>query len=337
MLLVIYSHVLTYLTPVNSEINKILITFRMPLFFFIMGFFLYDTNYNFILLRQRTRNRIVRQLLPTILFFTLYVALKGGSHINSLFSAYKGGYWFTFVSVEMFIIIAPLLYYFCRKRYDKSRTAIILISAFLLTAMCNILWSCLFSLSSTNKLVKLFSLELIVHYIPYVILGCIIRMLWTQFENKIINFLWFCFALVLFCACILWNFVAKDFLMAICGIYILFYAFYNVPTNLYKGRLGSALIYIGKFTLEIYLLHYFIFGIINRATPISRVLQPLLGAANSIYEIPSILFISILIAIVCLSIVQIMKFLKIYQFAFPSIKNFRLTTQQGSYKNNQLQ
>lgn len=65
MLLVIYSHI----CGVNSNYNSVFITTRMPLFFFISGFFMYSVEYNFSLVLRRLKNRILKQLFPTIVFF----------------------------------------------------------------------------------------------------------------------------------------------------------------------------------------------------------------------------------------------------------------------------
>lgn len=80
MLLVIYSH-LNYKLFGNypeSAINNIFVTFRMPLFFFISGFFMFSSKYDMKTLKRRFVNRYTRQLYPTIIFLGIFVYLISG-------------------------------------------------------------------------------------------------------------------------------------------------------------------------------------------------------------------------------------------------------------------
>lgn len=307
------------MTYVNSGINLILMTFRMPLFFFISGFFMYSSQYNLILLQHRTKNRILKQLLPTIIFFTLYIILSGKSFSSGIASPNKAGYWFTFVSVEIYLIIAPILYFFSINRYCKQYQAIILT----LLGMISYIAKCLIAQADEiHPLIAYLDLNFIAVYLPYVILGCIVKMLWNEYEHHMIKLLYFCLAIIIFCISYMFDFFVRDLILGICGIYAMFYLFYCIPERFFSYKIGKLFILIGTSTLEIYLLHYFVFGFITQVHPVFDLLSPLLNTADSIFEFPSILFIVIIIASSCLFVVKAMKSLRIYNLFFPEPNSF---------------
>lgn len=78
---------------------------RMPLFFFINGYFVYSNNYDWKLLAKRSKNRLLRQLYPTIIFWAFYCLLYENVQFDSLLDSGKRGYWFTLVVVEMFFLL----------------------------------------------------------------------------------------------------------------------------------------------------------------------------------------------------------------------------------------
>lgn len=317
MLLVIYSHVFAYLSSITSDINTILLTFRMPLFFFISGFFMYNIDYNISLLKRRTTNRIIKQLFPTIIFFSLYVCISGKSFANGIASPFKAGYWFTFVSIEIFLIIAPILCLMSLKQFSKQKQFIIFCTIFIASYFIK---SILASLDKMHPLITYLDIDLIFTYIPYVILGCILKMSWPEHREKILRGIYCCIAIILFSFGVMYDLPFKDLIMGICGIYLMLYIFYSIPSSTYSTKIGKFMIFIGKSTLEIYLLHYFVFGLINRIPHLPNMISRVLHNTNSYWEIPIVLTISIGISILCMTIVRLMKVTKIYPVLFPDVK-----------------
>lgn len=287
----------------------------MPLFFFISGFFMYSSSYNSDLLKRRTKNRLVKQLLPTLLFFTLYIFIGGKSFVKGIASTYKAGYWFTFVSVETFMVIAPVLCLMTVRQYNRKQQIAVL---GILAVVSFVISRIIESIGTPHPAVSCLDLNLLSAFLPYVILGCMVKMIWQQYERDIMRAPLFICSLAGFCVCLLTDFAVKDIIMAICGIYIFFYLFYQLPTWFLSGKCGRALIFTGKATLEIYLLHYFVFGVINKLPHVGRLLSPLSHTGNTVWEIPAFLVIAILIAASCLGAVKLLKATKIYSYLFPN-------------------
>lgn len=104
MLLVVFGHVLILGMDVyGSFLNFILICFRMPLFFFVSGFFSYRVQCWWS--RDRVADILKRkfqaQIFCTVLFFALYCFYIGE---RPDFSLGFGGYWFTIVLFQMYIV-----------------------------------------------------------------------------------------------------------------------------------------------------------------------------------------------------------------------------------------
>ncbi len=117
----IYSNLLNLMTSGLSYINEWRMQFSMPLFFFISGFFTYSISYSIPVFKRRTRNRLLRQLYPTIiLMFIMCSIWPNRSYIDFITDEFKGGFWFTIVSVEVFLITAPFLVLFYQKNFSAK-------------------------------------------------------------------------------------------------------------------------------------------------------------------------------------------------------------------------
>lgn len=104
MLLVVYQHI-RYFTLGNlpiedSAIALFFIAFRMPMFFFISGYIAYKTlNYwSFENYRKRLITKMRVQLIPTIIFWSVF------KYFQIRNWGFPGGFWFTEVLFEMFCI-----------------------------------------------------------------------------------------------------------------------------------------------------------------------------------------------------------------------------------------
>ena len=110
MILVIYSHICHFCFG-NSLLgfNAVFFLFRLPCFFFISGWLFETTAHK--PFWQVTRRKMMVQLLPTFIFLLLLAPPPEFFH---QLGALKGGYWFTFVLFEFFILYM-LSVRLCRK------------------------------------------------------------------------------------------------------------------------------------------------------------------------------------------------------------------------------
>lgn len=333
MLLVVYGHLMLYLTPTPiSDIKLLLGYIRMPLFFFIAGFFLYSENYSNDLFRRRSVNRLVRQLYPTIIFWVLFsLAFMPETWPESWLTKYKSGYWFTIVSVEIFFLVAPLLVMLTVKSCMKRTKVLSLL------AVCVVVEAIYYVTSLTEYYILpesvygFLSLELVAVYLPYLILGIVAKMSVGAFNKMCSSVKWFVAMLVIFTTTYLFReellerqVVEKimPYVLGFSGIIIcnMFFAFLYRFAIVAESKIMRGLTCIGTATLEIYLLHYFIvFGIreIAKGSQLSAMLDSI---SNTVAELPIYIILSVVVAEICMAIVFLLKKTRIYRYLFPATK-----------------
>lgn len=324
ILLVVYSHSLVLLTSNTnlSELNGFFIKFRMPLFFFISGYFLYSSNYNANLLKKRTFNRLNRQFFPTLLiwltFCILTVPISWESIVRLPFNPDKHGYWFTFVSVEYFLMFAPISYVLCKYGMRKQiQNTCFICMGLMFTALYGLSRLC-YSSSIFTTVSHLVCLNHLLKYSIYFIVGILYKINQNEINKyvlghwAIITYLCVSFYMLIYNPSH-YGFVNEIItsLALVALIYTLTYHIYRIPL-ISNSTLSILLQNIGQMTLEIYLLHYFVIHIL-KYTPISDYLYKYI---NSWIEFPVFVMTSSFIIAICCSFVWILKRLNVYDRIF---------------------
>lgn len=261
MILVVYAHLGLSAHVTNLFCNNVFQTFRMPLFFFLSGFLCFSKSVPPYCV-NKIRKRFLGQLLPTFVVGVLFVALMvGGNFEEALLHKSKAGYWFTFVALEMYFIYALITFVM-----DKISSSLCLkaMAYFVLAILFLPLsyWIGRTGISNTSA-AGLFSLVNVVSYTPFFLFGVIAKM-YNDIFKKLVESKWVISAvIVVFVALhIVGNVCEIDIKLIFYGlpgvvlIYIVFHNFRDFFCN--KTWVGRALSYIGKRTLPIYLIHYFL-------------------------------------------------------------------------------
>ncbi len=314
ILLVIYSH-LNYKLFENypeSILNNISITFMMPLFFFISGFFMFSSNYDTKTLKRRFVNRNVRQLYPTIIFGGIFVYLTEGGGIESLADTYKCGYWFTIVSVEMFTIWGPILYIVAKGNWTKQKLSTLFISIAICSAVVCVIGR---KFLSDNIYWTTLSCDPLFHFIPYLLLGFMTKMYYTDITSKLLRIDILIITAILFIFTIIRpQFSCFTLVPAVCAIYIIHYIFFKLKDRISDTFFERFFTLIGTSTLEIYLIHYIvILGLSN----IGGLISFGKSISNTIWEFPVYIAVSGIIALMCIGIVRVLKVMRINHLFFP--------------------
>ena len=203
MLLVVYSHIAVLLlhdVPAAKEslLNNIFILFRMPLFFFISGYFLFRREFSLDLLKRRSINRLLKQFYPTVIIWGLYCCLfENCNYYESLLDVGKSGYWFTLVAVELFFFVSPLLYLFHSWNFTNKQITICLVGLAILSVVLHIILYHYCVVSLPNVL-NIFSLSQLLKYAPYFILGMIIKIHSHRIFSLLVNWKVMVFTLLLY-------------------------------------------------------------------------------------------------------------------------------------------
>lgn len=264
----------------HSSSMPFLVLFRMPLFFFVSGFLAYKASrvWNLQTLRSLLWKKIKVQTIPTIVFFLLATAILNRHFWPALeasfHSPYKGGYWFTIVLLYMFAVY--YLFSYLESKL-KARTWIPVTLLFVVSLLfydsCYqpkyFAWALGYRGAKTAAHYFLMdsSLGQLLLYFPFFLYGNIVHRYWAQ-AQRVMDSKWF-FPLVVVVVvfatadALKWHTlrmawailpltVAKFGLLTITFMYFRHYQQYFTR----RSVIGASLQYIGRRTLDIYLLHF---------------------------------------------------------------------------------
>lgn len=311
IILVVYYHIFAYVLSCTSVLNEFFISWRMPLFFFVSGYFSFEPHYDASLTKKRIHNRIFKQLHPTVLICLFYVlavffvrqeAPLKEYLLHAVYDPSKTGYWFTFSLVQVFLFSCIIQYGFHRFKAATNTQRVALSLLFFITAMLSAVSTISFDNSPAPVRVfwNISSLGKTTELLSFFILGSLFK----SFGSKTFSFISRIPILTLGIALIaLSHYLPEYYMVYFCGrlgalIFIIGVCYRLQSTLSPKNIIGRYLIRIGSQTLPIYLFHFFILLLVGMAIPYPESVKELI--ANPIVEFVSLSIISILITELCL-------------------------------------
>lgn len=349
MILVVAYHVAQFTfqeTEKTSASLPFLVLMRMPLFFFVSGFLAYKVRFSWTVPNalKLTWKKLKVQIIPTLVFMALFVIfrMKGDFSDNLmrlLASPTKGGYWFTWVLLQMFIIYYVCCYVGQTLFHDSSSMGKISndsspIRGGIKGGLLLIAWIASVFAYETLYLPKVFtyhqdaffaysSLVQTIRYMQFFLLGNIVRRYWKKVE-MLFDSPWF-FPLVvtlavLCCADIfqlhilkkVWVNLPRTIAMyTLLLLVVMFFRHYQAWFE--EGqRTGRFLSFIGTRTLDIYLLHFLLLPKIPQVGQWLNTNQP-----NFLLSIVLSVCVALVVIAFCLLASQLLRvspFLQLYLF-----------------------
>ncbi len=259
---VVYMHVLTGIYGYVDFIAEASITFLMPVFFFISGYFIYPVKSG-VEAKRKLRDKIARQFLPAIVCFLLYALELYGTDIPWQYALgeMKLGYWFPLVMVEYFVLAIPMLGLARKLRLsDRAFVASLAILSVLAYALGLIAWK------SGCALFGWLSLSHFGTLAVYFLCGIVAK----KHRDKFLALIDSPYALIAVAAC--WLCVIPfaawwlNPLRSLLSILLIFMLFKRLNPYLEKRAApGRLLCRIGANTLEIYYFHWYFLTLIKRS------------------------------------------------------------------------
>ncbi len=336
MLFVIYFHFLAYSNETTSVVNDIVIRWRMPLFFFISGFFATFRNYDGNLYKNRVNNRLSKQLYPTFIILSVFIVVSWliGSAplkeyvLHGIYDPAKLGYWFTISLVEVYLIYTAISAAMFFMKVDIKRQALVYLVISVVSGLIYILF--LKSYSPEGILLKFYSVLSIAKFsalIPFFFLGVFCRIYETQFIRILSKPFVTVVAFGLFIVLSLLSqevnqidnliyYGSRVFgLMAVVSIFVCGKKYFDSTTPA-----GRYLIRIGRNTLPIYLFHFFLIIALPVIVTDFETYKDQLTLRWYV-ELPVVLLISVFIAEICMLVDRMLKaFPKVYCLTFNPAK-----------------
>lgn len=264
----------------HSSSIPFLVLFRMPLFFFVSGFLAYKASqvWNLRNLGQLVTKKLKVQIIPTLAFFFLATAILN-PHFwpaveRNIHVSMKGGYWFTIALLYMFIIYYLFSYLESKLRWRSwiPVTLLFIVSLCFYEACYQPKY---FSWAAGYRGAKDWwyyflndtSFVQVLLFFPFFLYGNIVHRYWQQ-AQRVMDSKWFfpvITVVVIFCTLdalkwhtmrMAWAIVpltlAKFLLLTIVFMYFRHYHQYFTKLTF----MGATLQYIGRRTLDIYLIHF---------------------------------------------------------------------------------
>lgn len=273
MILVVFAHIEVFSIfemQHTTFLGSIFQSFRMPLFFFISGYIAFKItppNKSLVLKKLRI------QIIPATVFGLIFCH---GNISGYIFDTAKAGYWFTYVLLEMFIIYYAIS--FIAHRYPNFTSKIFCYTTIIIAAILYILRLPLKLDPTLNTLGSITCFHYTFSYFHFFVFGLLASKFKQYFEQMLDNKYIVATAIVLFtignyCLYHILRPKTEDFSYniykiiyeivetgcAYTGIFFIYGFFRHYADSVKESTfIGSKLQYIGKRTLDIYLLHYFL-------------------------------------------------------------------------------
>ena len=347
MILVVTNHVA--LKSFGMQIRwsaalQFFLLFRMPLFFFISGFLAYKASrvWNARTLGELSLKKLRVQIIPTVVFFLLFLAMIPTTPFvtslnEALASSMKAGYWFTLVLLYM--LLTFYVFSYVEQKLSSFHYSLFTIhfslSSFLLPLLF-IVSLCLFETcylpryfswalgykGPPNEFMNYSSLVELFRYFPFFLFGSIVHRYWEQ-AQRLMDARWFfpivtLLALICTLDVIKWHTLRMAWtslphtlaMFLLLSMVFMFFRHYHEFFE--QTRFGQGLQFIGRRTLDIYLLHYFFLPKLPMVGEFFRV-----NRQNFILDTTASLAVALLVVAFCIVTSQLLRvspFLKKYLF-----------------------
>lgn len=309
MFLVVFYHFqqfgLGMINPLETTVlGCVFMSFRMPVFFFISGFVAYKSldfwTVGKGLKRILTKARV--ELIPTVVFFVL-LTLSQGDSLSLFITKGFNLYWFTFVLFEMFCI-----YYTFSMLYNKLKLKYFTMNILVLAVISMVVY--LLLRNREQGILEMLALKKLTSFLPFFMLGVICRRHSDRFFRLLCNDGLVTMAIVFFIASLIITYYAyhgpykmhllvqilRNYVVKYCGLFAVLSFFYN-NRNFFSGQgnVQKTMCFVGKRTLDIYMLHFFLISDSNTIYPYSV-------RGNVVYELLITSVFSAVIIAICLGI-----------------------------------
>lgn len=252
MILVVGLHVAMYSNCYIFPYLDFFGLFRLPLFFFISGFIFYKQEqiWDFSNCIKFLSKKFLVQIIPTAFFLSLYMFIFSISTINAKYN----GYWFTIALFEYFFVYV-LFNFIIKKRIICD--IVLLIIALILYILSN-------DVSVYEKFPFIYNAIIWnSEFFIFFLLGTLTKKYFDKVKiifNKDIIMTIIIISVFIGACLFLKKYVFKlelKLAISILGLFSIFYFFMKNSNYIDNSRIGRVLQYIGRRTLDIYLLHIF--------------------------------------------------------------------------------
>lgn len=222
----------------NSPLMKFVSSYQMPLFMFLSGLVSITVHpKNGII--QDVVKRIRQLIVPFIVVASIFSLWKEHS-LGFVFDTFKWGYWYLWVLFVYYIFSYPL---------NGGGTWLRYLFAFVIWFVATRIIN-----RFPETISNIFSLELIIKFFPYFLMGNIIKR--YQLHDKIFdNYILLYISILIWMCSSLFTFHYGEYIVSCAEVLIIMHICKRMDSE--KLKINKSLIRVGQSTLYIYIFHYF--------------------------------------------------------------------------------
>lgn len=313
MILVVFSHI--YI-PNDTMLNNLFILFRMPLFFFISGFisFRREQSWSGRETISRLKSKLRMMILPALILGLLFTLIYDKVPITDFFTrTTKMGYWFTFALFNMLVF-----YYTARHiqaRWGKGRLEVFAKRLFVVGLLCSLL---LTDVSYMGTVGEILTLEKSLEFMQFFTFGLLCSCNREAFHRTLDDGVKMAIILIGFfslswlmittdgnvvpeslniegCYASLLNKIIES-MAGYCGLITVYATFRHYGAFFAENKtIGKSLQFVGRNTLDVYLLHYFVL------LHIPTVLRPYIAEGSGLL-VPLVVGLTVSVIVVAITL-----------------------------------
>jgi surface polysaccharide O-acyltransferase-like enzyme len=263
--IVVYTHMIYF--GMNgydymSGIHTLLTSFFLVGFFFVSGYVGYKEQiWGIHDVGRYVWEKLLNIFIPTLITGTLFMVNQGDTFLTMAFHEAKMGFWFTWALFVMMVVYSLIMMIVSRINNDWLAVSVIVLFASICIALNHMV-------QTTSRLAIVLELKHIFYYMPYFLLGVICKKHEDFFQKRIVSnpfAIWLAMIMV-----IGGYFLPIPLILRNISITLLIFAvikgLYETNSRLIIATPSSYIIklplrylsYIGKYTIEIYFMHYFL-------------------------------------------------------------------------------
>jgi fucose 4-O-acetylase-like acetyltransferase len=321
MILVVLSHVFLSMSPNywdGSPVASVLMSFRMPLFFFVSGFFAYKSFERWTgsvvadILVRKTR----AQVLCATIFFMLYQSVKH-LPVFDMVNGY-GYFWFTIALFQMFVLYVALN---LLSRLIKRN---IVDAALIVLSVVSLYWGLYIFKDGVGVML---SWHQIIIYFQFFATGILVRRHWTRFERVLDSDVFRTIVIVAFVGgcfyfysgryhlpATLTEYLTQGVLHRYSGLFTVLAFFHSRRDYFNTDALPARFLrFTGKRTLDIYMMHMFFMPQLW-ATGWFVALQPAYMVVPKLVIALAFALAIVLLCLLCSNVLRTSHFLEVWLF-----------------------
>ena len=267
MVLVVYAHVMRFSLDMRDMVSMFFTIFRMPTFFFISGYIAYKAVecWDASFFRARLKKKAIVQIIPAVVFFVAFALLHGKNPLTEFVAVGFGRFWFTIALFEMFCI------YFALSRLGHVTHERVTDVGLVVVALTGVVYFRFFNVLGNDRLL----IYQVADYFQYFVFGLMcrkwsIRFLGAMDRRGFRMSVLAAFVLMGVVHVVCWRMhisesphaqwyrLVFDTLGAYIGVMAMF-ALFRSGADFFAGHgvVPDMFSFVGRRTLDIYLLHYF--------------------------------------------------------------------------------